>query len=132
MDGGPIVKVLVVDDDPLVLDSVGETLACEGHCVHKAQSGEAGISAFEEAQRRGEPFSIVITDLTMPNIDGRRVAASVKQLSPKTPVVILTGWGQRLIADGEIVVNVNRVLSKPPKLRDLREALSLCVAGGIS
>jgi hypothetical protein len=46
-------------------------------------------------------------------------------------VVILTGWGQRLIADGEIVINVNRVLSKPPKLRDLREALSLCASSGI-
>jgi DNA-binding NarL/FixJ family response regulator len=67
----------------------------------------------------------------MPNVDGRRVAASVKQLSPRTPVVILTGWGQRLIADGEIVINVNRVLSKPPKLRDLREALSLCAPNGI-
>jgi CheY-like chemotaxis protein len=125
-------RVLVVDDDALMLDCVGETLACDGHMVHKARSGEAGITAFEDAQRRGEPFSIVITDLTMPNMDGRRVAASVKQMSPRTPVIILTGWGQRLIADGEIVDNVNRVLSKPPKLRDLREALSLCASSGSS
>jgi CheY-like chemotaxis protein len=123
-------KVLVVDDDPLMLDCVGEALTCEGHLVHKAPSGEAAISAFEDAQRLGEPFSIVITDLTMPNLDGRRVAASIKQLSPRTPVVMLTGWGQRLVADGEIVDNCNRVLSKPPKLRDLREAMSLCAPSG--
>ena len=40
------------------------------------------------------------------------------------PVIMLIGWGQRLIADGDVPPNVNRVLSKPPKLRDLRTALA--------
>jgi CheY-like chemotaxis protein len=59
-------------------------------------------------------------------MDGRRVAAAVKDLSPATPVVLLTGWGQQLIDEGEPLPHVNRVLSKPPKLRELREALAHC------
>jgi hypothetical protein len=42
-------------------------------------------------------------------------------------VLMLTGWGQRLVADGDIPAHVDRVLSKPPKLRELREALARCV-----
>jgi CheY-like chemotaxis protein len=59
----------------------------------------------------------------MPYVDGRRVAAAVKAASPTTPVILLTGWGQRLIADGEVPAHVDRVLNKPPRLMDLRCAL---------
>jgi hypothetical protein len=51
------------------------------------------------------------------------VASAVKAASPTTPVILLTGWGQRLIAEGDLPPHVDRVLSKPPKLRDLRAAL---------
>jgi len=39
-------------------------------------------------------------------------------------VILLTGWGQRLVADGEMPLHVDRVLSKPPKLREVRAALA--------
>jgi CheY-like chemotaxis protein len=62
----------------------------------------------------------------MPYFDGRQVAGAVKSMSPATPVILLTGWGQRLQAEGEVPEHVNLVLAKPPKLRDLREALARC------
>jgi CheY-like chemotaxis protein len=57
-------------------------------------------------------------------VDGRKVATAIKGISPSTPVILLTGWGQRLVADGDIPADVDRVLSKPPKLRELREAIA--------
>jgi CheY-like chemotaxis protein len=60
----------------------------------------------------------------MPYVDGRKVAAAIKTASPKTPILLLTGWGQRLVAEGDIPTGVDRVLSKPPKLREIREALA--------
>ena len=70
-------------------------------------------------------ISIVITDLGMPHVDGRSVARAVKQASRDTPVILLTGWGERLLAAGEAPPNVDRVLSKPPRLRaTLRKALA--------
>ena len=59
-----------------------------------------------------------------PRLDGRKVASAVKAASPSTPVILLTGWGQRLEAEGDIPAQVDPLLSKPPKLRDLREALA--------
>jgi signal transduction histidine kinase/ActR/RegA family two-component response regulator len=117
-------SILIVDDDPLVLESLRAALESDGHKVTAADGGQAGVDSFAEVQRRGERFDVVITDLGMPHIDGRRVASAVKAASPSTPVVLLTGWGQRLVDEGDIPAHVDHVLNKPPKLRDLRAALS--------
>ena len=53
-----------------------------------------------------------------------RVAAAVHAASPSTPVILLTGWGHRLLAENEVPPEVNWVLSKPPKLAELRTALA--------
>jgi CheY-like chemotaxis protein len=66
----------------------------------------------------------VITDLGMPHVDGREVARAVKEVSPATPVILLTGWGQQLVMEGEVPPYVDHVLNKPPRLRELREILA--------
>jgi signal transduction histidine kinase/ActR/RegA family two-component response regulator len=118
-------RILVIDDDPLVLRALREVLEIDGHLVVTANEGKAGIEEFRSAQERREPFATVLTDLGMPHMDGRQVARAIKEASPGTPVILVTGWGQRLLADGDIPPHVDRVLSKPPKLRELREALLL-------
>jgi signal transduction histidine kinase/ActR/RegA family two-component response regulator len=117
-------SILIVDDDPLVLESLSATLGSDGHKVTAADGGQAGVDIFTEAHGRGAKFDVVITDLGMPHIDGRRVAAAIKAIAPATPVILLTGWGQRLVDDGDIPAHVDHVLNKPPKLRDLRAALA--------
>jgi PAS domain S-box-containing protein len=121
-------RILVVDDDPLVLKSLRDTLEGEGHSVTTADGGQAGIDAFLASGAQGNPFPVVITDLGMPYVDGRKVSTAVKTTAPGTVVLMLTGWGQRLVSDGDIPPHVDRVLSKPPKLRELREALARCAA----
>ena len=115
--------LLLVDDDRLVLSSMADTLGAEGHEVTRAEGGQAGISAFLEASGQGRPFDVVITDLGMPYVDGRQVARAIKQHDARVPVVLVTGWGQRLTAMNELPADVDAVLSKPPKLKDLREVL---------
>jgi CheY-like chemotaxis protein len=120
-------RLLLVDDDPLFLKSLGDFLEADGHIVTEMSGGQAAIEAFRAAHQRREPFSAVITDLGMPYVDGRRVAGAIKEIAPSTPVILLTGWGQRLMADDDIPPNIDRVLTKPPKLRDLRQTLAeLC------
>ncbi len=120
----PRMRILVVDDDPLLIRSLRDTLEADGHIVTAANGGQAGIDAFLEAQAGGELFHAVLTDLGMPYVDGRKVASAIKAASPYTPVILLTGWGQRLVAEGDVPADVDRVLNKPPKLRDLRAALA--------
>jgi CheY-like chemotaxis protein/anti-sigma regulatory factor (Ser/Thr protein kinase) len=122
-------RLLVVDDDPLLIKSLRDALEGDGHLITVADGGQSGIDAFAASVSRGEPFTAVITDLGMPSVDGRRVAAAVKAASPGTPVILLTGWGQRLVAENDIPPHVDRVLNKPPRLRELREALAHCCSG---
>ncbi|WP_156924417.1 PAS domain-containing protein [Derxia gummosa] len=137
-------RLLVVDDDPLMLASVRDALELDGHEVVTAAGGQAGIEllgaaagqpatagpgeALAHAARPGAggaaPFDALITDLGMPHVDGRRVAAAARERWPALPVILLTGWGQRMAADGEHPPNVDRVLAKPPRLRELRATLA--------
>jgi CheY-like chemotaxis protein len=124
----PRLRLLMIDDDPLLLKSLRITLEADGHIVTTANGGAAGIEAFHAARARGETFAAVITDLGMPNVDGRKVANAIKDTSPQTPVIMLTGWGKRLTSEDDIPPHVDYVLSKPPKLREIREALARCAA----
>jgi len=121
-------RVLVIDDDPLVAEVLRDILERDGHQVTVAEGGEEGVSIFRKAQAGGNGFGIVLTDLGMPNIDGRRVATAIKADSASTPVILLTGWGRRLLADGDIPPGVDQVLSKPADLNDLRNAINRCFA----
>jgi CheY-like chemotaxis protein len=116
-------RILLVDDDPLLIKSLRDILEQDGHVVSAADGGQKGIYTFAAALASPNPFSLVITDLGMPYVDGRKVAASIKAASPNTPVILLTGWGKRLLAENDVPAHVDRVLSKPPRLIEIREAL---------
>ena len=123
-------RILLIDDDPLLLTSLRDVLVREGHQVETANGGKAGIEAFLAAQQAGHTFPVVLTDLGMPHVDGRAVAATIAAASPSTPIIMLTGWGQRLVASGDVPTDVVAVLSKPPDLAELREKLAECVGEG--
>jgi signal transduction histidine kinase len=120
----PRLRVLLIDDDPLLIKSLRATLEQEGHAVAFAEGGQQGIDTFMAAVAIGQPFSVVITDLGMPYVDGRKVAEAIKSASPATPVILLTGWGRRLVAESDIPPHVDRVLGKPPRLAEVRAALA--------
>ena len=126
----PELRLLVIDDDPLVGQSLSHVLRSEGHDVTIVDGGQAGIDTFRSAQQGGQPYDLVMTDLGMPYVDGRAVAAAVKSLSPATPVLLLTGWGQRLATEQSVPAHVDKLLSKPPKLAELRAALIELVSNG--
>jgi signal transduction histidine kinase/ActR/RegA family two-component response regulator len=117
-------RILIIDDDPLLLKSLRDALESDGHEVTAANGGQAGINAFVESHAAGTPFPVVITDLGMPHVDGRKVAVTIKASVPATLVLMLTGWGRRLVAEGDVPPGVDQVLSKPPKLADLRAAIA--------
>jgi signal transduction histidine kinase/ActR/RegA family two-component response regulator len=119
----PPMRILCVDDELQQLQVVKLMLERDHHGVDVAAGGQAGLDAFRAARGRGEPFDLVITDLGMPYVDGREVASAVKRESPKTPVVLLTGWGAQIHTEGEMPADVDYVASKPATMNQLRQAL---------
>ena len=118
----PSLRILCIDDEPLLRQMLKEILEKEGHEVEVADGGAAGVTAFHAAMK-SRPFQVVITDLGMPRIDGRQVATILKNESPGTPVIMLTGWGTMMKYDGDIPVHVDCVLGKPPRIAELAAAL---------
>ena len=118
-------RILLIDDDPLVLAPLKEILESDGHEVLATDDPRRGIDAFL-ADQASRPFQVVITDLGMPHLDGRAVARAIKRVSANTPVILLTGWGRRLDAEAQPAADIDHVLGKPPRVRELRAVLARC------
>jgi CheY-like chemotaxis protein len=85
-------------------------------------AGGEGIAAFHAALSAGAPFSAVVTDFSMPDLDGLAVAAAVKAASPATAVVLLTAYA--IDTHDHLPPNVDAVLGKPPSEALLRSTLA--------
>jgi CheY-like chemotaxis protein len=112
-------RVLVVDDDPMVRKIIGEYLKMEGHAAVIATGGREGLEKFQGAE-----FDVVLLDRAMPGMSGDQVAAAIKQLKPEVPVILLTGFGSMMQAAGEKPPGVDLVLGKPVTIAGLRSALA--------
>lgn len=80
--------VLVVDDEPLVLDSTATTLRSLGYRVLTASDG---LAALDVVRQHAEPIHVALVDLVMPGLDGRQVASAITEQRPGIPVVLCTG-----------------------------------------
>ena len=98
-------------------------LAQFGHRVVVAAGGKEGIELFRAAALKNQPYETVVTDLGMPDVDGREVARTIKAESPRTPIILLTGWGAMMKEEGETIPGIDIVVNKPPLMRELNDLL---------
>ncbi|MFT5370024.1 MAG: two-component system response regulator AtoC [Candidatus Latescibacterota bacterium] len=115
-------SIFVVDDDPSVLRSVSNYLQARGHHVQRFTEGSKAIDVLAR-----EGVDIVITDVQMPEMNGFEVLKRVKEISPRTEVIMITAFG-----DVENAVKAMRegafdFFSKPFKVQDLSAALQRTV-----
>ena len=78
---------------------------------------------FRAAEQNGQPFEVVITDLGMPHMDGHQLARAIKAEAPRTPIVMMTGWGAMMKEDGETAPDVDALVGKPPQIQELNQLL---------
>lgn len=124
-DGEPCrpLRILCIDDEPEIRDVMHDVLELDHHHVTIAKGGKEGLDLFRAALRAGKPYEAVITDLTMPDFDGRHLARAIKAESPRTPIIMLTGWGGLSKADGQPAPAVDAVIGKPPRMQELSNLL---------
>lgn len=109
-------KVLVVDDNPLVGDMLEKTLHNLGHTVRWIASP---LRALDELTDSGTSWDILLTDLTMPEMNGKQLARNVRQLKPNLPIIIYSGQASFIQPDPVF----SAILRKPIKPEDLQDAL---------
>ncbi len=114
----PSHRILLVDDDPRVRDSLARTLLQLGQTVVTASTGPEAIAQFRQGLESGNPFTLVLTDLGMPHMSGEELIRRLRNLSPSTPIVAMSGWTSETTPIG-----ADLLLPKPASARDLRRAL---------
>jgi CheY-like chemotaxis protein len=112
-------RILVIDDEACIRNLLLRALKANGYEVEIAADGPAAIEIF-----RSGLFNLVIVDLAMPIMNGNEVAAAIKQIRPRTPVIMLTGFGDVLTERGEKPAGVDFLMSKPMTLDDLQDAIT--------
>ncbi len=104
-------QILVIEDEEHLRWMLVDALVNAGHTAKSAANGLDGLSLFQQ-----DTFDVVITDLSMPERSGLDVAREVKQLNPKVPVIMITGWGDVVSPERIGDSGVDLILNKPFKM----------------
>jgi len=110
------IHILLVDDDPQVLDPTKELLESIGHHVTACQDGQ---QAWETFQRDSGCWDLIITDMVMPHMNGLESATLMRTLRPDIPIIFATAYDQSLVLDDTRNVSNSVLLSKPFNPDDL-------------
>ena len=108
-------RVLVVDDEPLIRWSVSETLSDCGHEVAEAADARSAL-----ASARGDgPFDVVVLDFRLPDSNDLELLSTLRSLMPKAQVILMTAFGSPEITQGALDLGAYSVVSKPFEVSDL-------------
>lgn len=120
------VRILVIDDDPVVRGMLAEMLRREGYDVDEAEDGRAGMRRFRE-----QPATLVITDVVMPEQEGLETLMQLRQASPTVKVIAISGGGRvgpESYLNSARTLGANAILAKPFGREELLEAVTKVLA----
>ena len=109
-------RILLVDDQNEVRDTIAMVLELDAHTVIPASSGAEALRLFD-----ADHFDLVITDYAMPGMRGDEMAMAIRQKAPSQPILMITGSAN--LAD-PVRLYVDGILYKPFMLEDLRRAMA--------
>jgi CheY-like chemotaxis protein len=108
--------ILLVEDEPAVLDLAHRTLQQLGYNVLPCASADEALRTFGEYQSRIE---LLVTDVVMPRMNGNELAARVSALSPGVSVLFSSGYGESIVAKQGVALDGPHFISKPYRPREL-------------
>lgn len=109
-------RVLVVDDEPLIRWSMAETLTDRGHDVVEAGDARSAIAAVSGA---AIPFDVVLLDFRLPDSNDLSLLARLRSLTPQTQIILMTAYGTAEVLRGAIELGAFRVVGKPFEVNEL-------------
>ncbi|HEX3046598.1 MAG TPA: response regulator [Bacillota bacterium] len=117
-------KVLIMDDEPQVLNLIGELLECYGYQVVLEMDGASAIKAYKQAKTLGEPFDAVVMDLMVPNgMGGLEAVAYLRDFDPGVKVIISSGYINEPVMADYKRYGFDGVARKPYLVEELMQIL---------
>lgn len=120
-------RVLVMDDEMSIRQLVCEMLRIRGHDCSEAADGREAIERFRQARQSGDPFDLVIMDLSIPSgMGGIQAVREILQIDPAAKVIVTSGSGTDPILDDYARFGFCGVLKKPFRVGDLHNLVAEC------
>ena len=113
-------RVLVVEDEPLIRWSIGETLATAGHTVVEASDATSAVRALHGGT---EPIDVVLLDYRLPDSNDFGLLARIRRLLPRSIVLVMTAFGTPEITRGALELGAYGVMDKPFDMQALEPML---------
>ena len=118
-------RILAAEDEPNIREILGIYLTEEGHTFELAAEGAEALAKFAKGR-----FDLLLTDYSMPNMSGDRLAAAVRAIDPKIRVALLTGFGSQMPQGAPLRLEVDAIISKPFTFESLRQGIAEAMEDG--
>lgn len=115
MKNSATLRVLVVDDEPLIRWSLVETLAELGHVAIEAGDGASALRALEDEAA----FDAIVLDYRLPDSNDLTLLATIRQRAPQCPVIMMTAFGTPEVTSGALKLGAYRIVPKPFDMHDM-------------
>jgi CheY-like chemotaxis protein len=113
-------RILYADDDDEIREIIRRLLVCLGYSVKTVSSGQKALKLFPK-----EHFDLLVTDQDMPEMSSISLAMKIKEIQPKSPVVLLKNWDARLIQSSENCID--SILTEPLTIQELQRGIDNAV-----
>ena len=125
----PVGKILVVDDEEDVRETIKLQLESENYNVIEAENGEEAIKVLKSGDNLTN-CGLILCDIRMPKVNGIEYIDYLKEQAPGIPVVVITGYPDTEMAVGLLKKGVNDYLVKPVESEKLMKIVNKLIAGG--
>ncbi len=110
------VRILVIDDEPVIRELLDDVLSRKGYAVDTAENGDVGVAKAQETS-----YDVVFTDIRMPGISGVEVYRRIKVFSPESQVIVMTGYGLEEMIQQALDMGAFADVKKPFDLETIYE-----------
>lgn len=126
-------RILLMDDEQMILDIVSRMLGHLGYDVTTCTDGSQAIAAFAKSKSHSEPFDVVIMDLVIPNgVGGQDAVHTIKKIDPNAKVIASSGHLDHPVMLDHNKFGFNAVLEKPYKLEKLQQVIEAVISSSIT
>ena len=117
-------KVLLMDDEQIILDVTGEILTFLKYDVMSAKDGQAAIDLYKKEKAAGSPFDIVILDLSVPNgLGGKETIELLRNVDPEVKAVVSSGYTNDPVVQDFSRYGFSEKLTKPYNIQEMKNLL---------
>jgi PAS domain S-box-containing protein len=113
-------KILLVDDEAVIVEMMQQMLERLGY---KVTTRNGSIDALEAFKANPDAYDLILTDMTMPNMTGVQLAREIKNIRPKIPIIICTGFSDHLNEEKANALGIQGFIMKPVIMRELSEII---------